>query len=46
MLTINVKLLVYRILRLNTIDLYYRSGKYIDVHIDHRRLALAVDNGA
>ena len=43
-LTVNVKLLVYRILRLNTIDLYYRSGQYIDVHIDHRRLALAADD--
>lgn len=45
-LTANVKLLVYRILRLNTIDLYHRSGRYIDVQIDHRRLALAVTDTA
>lgn len=40
-LTLNVKLLVYRLLRINTIDLYYKSGTYIDVHIDHRRISLA-----
>ena len=45
-LTANIKLLVYRILRLNTIDLYYRSGTYIDVQLDHRRLALAVSDTA
>ena len=43
-LTVNVKLLVYRLLRLNTIDLYYHSGTYIDVQINHRRLSLSVDD--
>ena len=43
-LTVNVKLLVYRLLRINTIDLYYRAGQYIEVHIDHRRLSLQTED--
>ena len=43
-LTVNVKLLVYRLLRINTIDLYYRVGQYIEVHIDHRRLSLQTED--
>ena len=43
-LTVNVKLLVYRLLRLNTVDLYYKAGQYIEVHIDHRRLSLAAES--
>lgn len=45
-LTVNVKLLVYRLLRINTIDLYYRAGSYIEVQIDHRRLSLEVEGNA
>ena len=44
-LTVNVKLLVYRLLRINTIDLYYKAGHYIEVHIDHRRLSLQTESG-
>ena len=44
-LTVNVKLLVYRLLRINTIDLYYKAGEYIEVHIDHRGLSLQTESG-
>ena len=43
-LTVNIKLLVYRLLRINTMDLYYRAGQYIEVHIDHRRLSLQTES--
>lgn len=43
-LTVNVKLLVYRLLRINTIDLYYKAGQYIEVEIDHRRLSLQTES--
>ncbi len=43
-LTINVKLLVYRLLRLNTIDLYYREGIYLEIQLDHRRISLDLES--
>lgn len=43
-LTVNVKLLVYRLLRINTIDLYYKAGQYLEVEIDHRRLSLQAES--
>jgi len=43
-LTMNVKLLVYRLLRLNTIDIYYREGTYLEVQLDHRRIALDLES--
>lgn len=42
-LTIHIKLLVYRLLRINTIDFYYRSGEYIEVELDHREISLATE---
>ena len=39
-----MKLLVYRLLRINTIDLYYNAGNYIEVQIDHRKLSLETEN--
>ena len=43
-LTVNVKLLVYRLLRINTIDLYYKAGQYLEVEIDHRGLSLQTES--
>ena len=43
-LTINVKLLVYRLLRINTIDLYYREGEYLEIQLDHRRISLDLES--
>ncbi len=39
-LSIHIKTMVYRVLRLNTIDLYYKDGRYYEVDIDHRELAI------
>ena len=39
-LSIQIKCLVYRLLRLNTTDLYYTDGHYYEVRIDHRELAI------
>jgi hypothetical protein len=38
--------MVYRLLRLNTIDLYYKGGTYIEVNLDHRAIALDAGNRA
>ena len=43
-LSIQIKTMVYRVLRLNTIDLYYKSGIYFEVDIDQR--AIAIESGA
>jgi len=45
-LSLQIKAMVYRILRLNTIDLYYKAGTYLDVDIDQRAIALDGSNGA
>lgn len=42
-LTANIKLLVYRVLRLNTIDLYYKDGSYLEISIDHRAISLSTE---
>lgn len=45
-LSIHVKLIVYRLLRINTIDLYYGNGEYLEVHLDHRQISLALESHA
>lgn len=42
-LSLQIKVLVYRILRINTIDLYYKAGSYFEVDIDQR--AIAIETG-
>ncbi len=39
-LSAQIKLFVYRILRINTIDLFYTNGKYYELNIDHRDIVL------
>jgi len=41
-LSIQVKTLIYRILRRNTVDLYHTDGAYFEIEIDHRQIALDV----
>ena len=41
-LSIQIKAMVYRVLRLNTIDLYYKDGAYFEVNLDPRSIALAL----
>jgi hypothetical protein len=33
--------MVYRLLRYNTVDLYYKNGLYFEVDLDQRAIALA-----
>jgi hypothetical protein len=40
-LSLQIKAMVYRILRLNTIDLYYKAGSYFEVDLDQRAIALS-----
>jgi hypothetical protein len=40
-LSLQIKVMVYRILRLNTIDLYYKAGTYFEVDLDQRAIALS-----
>lgn len=44
-LSVNIKSMVYRILRMNTVDLYYSSGAYFEVSIDQRAVALRAGHG-
>ncbi len=39
-LSLQIKAMVYRVLRLNTIDLYHKAGTYFEVNLDHRAIAL------
>ena len=39
-LSLQIKAMVFRILRLNTIDLYYKGGSYFEVDINQRAIAL------
>jgi hypothetical protein len=39
-LSLQIKAMVYRILRFNTIDLYYKAGAYFEVNLDQRAIAL------
>ena len=42
-LSLQIKAMVYRILRINTIDLYHKSGNYFEVDLDQRAIALRGD---
>ena len=44
-LALQIKAMVYRILRLNTVDLYYARGTYFDIDIDQRAVALSTGSG-
>jgi hypothetical protein len=39
-LSLQIKTMVYRLLRINTIDLYYKAGSYFTVDLDQRAIAL------
>jgi hypothetical protein len=39
-LSIQIKAMVYRVLRINTVDLYYKNGSYFEVDLDQRSVAL------
>lgn len=43
-LSLQIKAMVYRILRLNTIDLYYKDGSYLEVDLDQRAIALTEES--
>lgn len=45
-LSLQIKAMVYRILRFNTIDLYYKAGTYFEVDLDQRAIALHEGNCA
>ncbi|MGA8433085.1 MAG: hypothetical protein WB729_24905 [Candidatus Sulfotelmatobacter sp.] len=45
-LSLQIKAMVYRILRLNTIDLYYKAGSYFEIDLDQRAIALSERNHA
>lgn len=38
--SLQIKSMVYRLLRLNTIDLYYKAGAYFEIDLDQRAIAL------
>jgi len=39
-LSLQIKAMVYRLLRFNTIDLYHKAGVYFEVNLDQRAIAL------
>ena len=39
-LSLQIKAMVYRLLRFNTIDLYYKAGIYFEINLDQRAIAL------
>jgi hypothetical protein len=39
-LSLQIKAMVYRLLRLNTIDLYHKAGEYFEINLDQRAIAL------
>lgn len=43
-LSLQIKAMVYRLLRLNTIDLYHKAGTYFEINLDQR--AIALDTGS
>jgi hypothetical protein len=46
-LSLQIKVFVYRVSRINTIDLFYSNGKYYEILLDHRAVLLDGDsNGA
>jgi hypothetical protein len=45
-LSLQIKAMVYRVLRLNTIDLYHKAGIYFEVNLDQRTIALEAGDRA
>jgi len=45
-LSLQIKTMVYRVLRINTIDLYHKSGSYLEVDIDQRAIAIETVKGS
>jgi hypothetical protein len=43
-LSLQIKAMVYRVLRLNTVDLYYKAGTYFEVDLDQRAIAIDSSN--
>jgi len=43
-LALQIKLFVYHILRIDTIDLFYNKGNYFEIAIDHRKVATNSDH--
>ena len=39
-LALQIKAMVYRVLRLNTVDLYHKAGTYFEIDLDQREIAL------
>lgn len=39
-LAIQIKIFVYRVARINTVDLFYQSGKYYEIDLNHREIVL------
>jgi hypothetical protein len=39
-LSLQIKAMVYRLLRFNTIDLYHKAGTYFEINLDQRAIAL------
>lgn len=42
-LVLQIKLIVYHVLRLSTIDLFYQKGKYFEIDFDYRQLLIGGD---
>lgn len=40
-LSLQIKAMVYQLLRFNTIDLYHKGGTYLEVNLDQRAIAIA-----
>jgi hypothetical protein len=45
-LSLQIKAMVYRLLRINTIDLYHKEGAYFEINLDQRAVALDAGNRA
>lgn len=43
-LSLQIKTMVYRLLRINTIDLYYKAGTYFEINLDQRAIALGKED--
>lgn len=43
-LSLQIKMMVYRLLRRNTTDLFYHDGTYFEIDLDQRAIALQDDS--
>jgi hypothetical protein len=43
-LSVQIKAMVYRLLRINTVDLYHKAGTYFEIDIDQRAIALETED--